>query len=164
MKKDLSFGFILFAILLFVAVITPVSAVTIGSSAAETIISTPVSTTASTPFVSATVSSSTPTVGDAVTISGQETGGNISAGVQIWVFAGSYVNVTTAPVLTDGSFSKTYSTAGFPPAIYYVFVQNPGPDGQFNVDLQDTGVYSGEVVNTRTGGLIFNFTGNRKCA
>ena len=48
---------------------------------------------------------------------------------------------------------------GFPPATYYIFVQSPGDDGVFNMDLQSSGVYSGDVVNTQTGALLFNFTG-----
>ena len=87
------------------------------------------------PFISATVSSTTPLVGEPVTISGVATGGNLASGVQIWIFAGNYVNVTTVPVNADGTFSKTYQTTGLPPATYYVFVQSPGPDGIFDIDL-----------------------------
>ena len=96
------------------------------------------------PFVSATVSSLEPTVGQPVTISGVETGGNVSAGVQIWIFAGEYVNVQNVPVNADGTFSKTYDTTGYPLATYYVFVQNPGPDGKFGVGLQTSGAYAGQ--------------------
>jgi len=117
------------------------------------------SATAAKPTISATVSSTDPTVGDTVTISGVATGSNLASGVQIWVFAGHYVNVTTVPVNADGTFSKTYQTTGLPPATYYVFVQSPGPDGVFNIDLIDTGIYSGQVVNTKTNTMIFNFTG-----
>ena len=117
------------------------------------------SATAAKPTISATVSSTDPTVGDTVTISGVATGSNLASGVQIWVFAGHYVNVTTVPVNADGTFSKTYQTTGLPPATYYVFVQSPGPDGVFNIDLIDTGIYSGQVINTKTNTMIFNFTG-----
>jgi hypothetical protein len=160
MKKDHSFGFAVFILLLLAVVaIAPVSAVTVGSSASQTIISTPVATTAVKPFVSATISSTTPTVGDMVTISGKTTGSNFTSGVQIWIFAGNYVNVTTVPVSADGSYSKTSSTAGLPPAMYYVFVQDPGPDGILDLDLQEAGLYSGQVVDSLTGALVFNFTG-----
>jgi hypothetical protein len=94
-----------------------------------------------------------------VTISGVATGGDLSAGVQIWVFAGNYVNVTTVPVQADGSYSATYQTTGFPPATYYVFVQSPGVDGKFNIKLETTGKFSGQVVDTATGALLVNFTG-----
>jgi hypothetical protein len=161
MKKDLSFGFAVFILLLLAVVaIAPVSAVTVGSSAGQTIISTPVATTTVVkPFVSATISSTTPTVGDMVTISGKTTGSNVTSGVQIWIFAGNYVNVSTVPVSADGSYSKTASTAGLPPAMYYVFVQDPGPDGILDLDLQEAGLYSGQVVDSLTGALVFNFTG-----
>jgi hypothetical protein len=160
MKSDLSFGCaVSILLLLAIVIIGPVSAVTIGSSAATTIISTPAASAVAKSFINATVSSVTPVVGDPVTISGMETGGNVTNGVQIWVFAGNYVNVSTVPVKADGSYSKTYSTAGLPPATYYVFVQNPGPDGDLDIDLQEAGVYSGQVVDTMTGALIFNFTG-----
>jgi hypothetical protein len=109
--------------------------------------------------VTANASAATVVVGEPVTISGSVTGGTIHEDVQIWVFAGNYVNVTTVPVKSDGTFSMTYATAGFPPAIYYVFVQAPGDDGVFDLDLAQSGVYSGQVVTAKTGALLFNFTG-----
>jgi len=116
-------------------------------------------TTAAQPFISAEVSPAQAAVGDPVTVSGVATGGNLTAGVQIWAFAGNYVNVSTVPVNTDGTFSKTYQTAGLPPATYYVIVQSPGKDGSLNIVMDTTGSYSGQVVNTKTGNLVFNFTG-----
>jgi len=65
----------------------------------------------------------------------------------------------SVPVNADGTYSRTYNTTGLPPATYYVFVQSPGPNGNYNIDLQESGVYSGQVVNTQTNVLIFNFTG-----
>jgi hypothetical protein len=53
-------------------------------------------------------------------------------------------------------FSKTYNTAGLPPATYYVFVKHPGADN--NLEIMTTG-YSGQVINMDTGAVIFNFTG-----
>jgi hypothetical protein len=82
--------------------------------------------------------------------------GTITSGVQIWVFAGNYVNVNTVPVSADGTFSKTYNTTGLPPATYYVFVQYPGADD--NLEIMTKG-YSGQVTNMDTGAVIFNFTG-----
>lgn len=63
------------------------------------------------------------------------------------------------PVKSDGTFSSTYLTTGLPPATYFVFVQSPGNDGVFNMDLQSSGIYSGDVKNTQTGALLFSFTG-----
>jgi len=119
---------------------------------------TPAGTTAAAlgakPYVTATVSASSVTAGTPITISGTSTGS--APEVQIWVFAGNYVNVSTVPVNTDGTYSKTYNTAGIPAGTYYVFVQNPGDDDKIQVTT--SGVY-GAVVNTNTGAVIFNFTG-----
>jgi hypothetical protein len=109
--------------------------------------------------VNATVSAGRPAVGDPVTISGTVSGSMISSGIQIWVFAGNYVNVSTIPVNPDKTFFRTYASTGFPPATYYVFVQSPGPNGDYNIDFQESGIYSGQIVNTKTNALIFNFTG-----
>jgi len=152
MKKSVSLGFaVLTFVLLAALLVLPVSGA-VDSSAATT-------ATAAKPFISATVSSVAPTVGEPVTISGVATGANLASGVQIWIFAGNYINATTVPVNADGTFSKTYPTTGLPPAMYYVFVQSPGPDGTFSIDLIDAGIYSGQVVNTKTNAMIFNFTG-----
>jgi len=117
------------------------------------------STDTAKPFISATVSSITPVVGDPVTISGIASGGNLTAGVQIWVFAGNYINVTTAPVNAKGEFSKTYQTTGLPAATYYSFVQSPSTDGTLDIVETDANGFAGQVINTKTGATIFNFTG-----
>jgi hypothetical protein len=155
MNKSLSSGIAVISLVLLAALLVlPVSGVDNQTTAMTTS-----AAAGAKPFISATVSSATPTVGDPVTISGVATGGNLASGVQIWVFAGNYVNVTTVPVNADGTFSKTSPTSGLPPAIYYVFVQSPSTDGTFDIDLYDAGIYSGQVVNTRTKATIFNFTG-----
>ena len=74
----------------------------------------------------------------------------------MWIFAGNYVNVTNVPVNGTGFYSKTINTAEFPQAYYYIFIQHPGSDSKFNINSRG---YSGEVVNTNTGAVIFNFTG-----
>jgi hypothetical protein len=153
MKRSVSLGTVILALaVLAMLVVLPVS----GAMVVATIATVAPGVR---PSVTATISSMIPSVGDPVTISGVATGGNLSAGVRIWVFAGNYVNVSTVPVNAGGTYSKTYQTAGFPPATYYVFVQSPGNDGTFALGLDDTGAYSGQVVNTRTGALLFNFTG-----
>jgi len=108
------------------------------------------------PSITASVSPSSPKVGDTVVISGSAKGGNLTPGVSMWIFAGNYVNVTTVPVNNNGFYSKSIQTSEFPPAYYYIFVQHPGSDNRFNVDVKG---FSGEVVNTNTGTVIFNFTG-----
>lgn len=111
------------------------------------------------PYISATASPSKAVIGEPVTVSGEATGGNLTDGVQIWVFAGNYVNVTTVPVNADGTYSRTYQTTGLPAALYYVIVQSPGKDGSLNIVMETTGQYSGQVMNTRTGKPVFTFTG-----
>ena len=85
-------------------------------------------------WVSATLSSQTVTAGNPVTVSGWVAGGNLAAGVQIWIISGNYIDVSIVPVNANGDFSKTYQTAGLPPAIYYMVVQVPGYDGKFTVE------------------------------
>lgn len=117
------------------------------------------STVTEVPYISATATPAKAVIGEPVTISGVATGGNLTSGVQIWVFAGNYVNVTTVPVNTDGTYSKVYQTTGLPAALYYVIVQSPGKDGSLNIVMDTTGQYSGQVMNTKTGKPIFTFTG-----
>jgi hypothetical protein len=77
----------------------------------------------------------------------------------IWIFAGSYLDVSMAPVNPDGSYAKTYSTDRLPAATYYVFVQSPGNDGDFALVVDATGPYAGQVVDANDGSLLINFTG-----
>jgi hypothetical protein len=154
------------------AVLLVIALLVLPVSGAVTVASAPVSTTAASattaavatatpakPFISATVTPADPAVGTPVTISGVTSGANLSAGVQIWIFAGNYVNVSTTAVNADGTFSKTFDSTGLPAATYYVFVQSPGPDGIFGVTMQSTGQYAGQVTNAQTGATIFTFTG-----
>jgi hypothetical protein len=125
-------------------------------------VSLPVSAVAGTnetsgPSINITVMPISPVVGDIVTISGTARGGNLTPGVRLWIFAGNYVNVTNVPVDSSGNFQKIINTTSYPPAYYYLFVQHPGSDNKFNIDVSG---YSGEVVNENTGEVIFNFTGN----
>jgi len=160
MKKPMYSAIAVAALVLLAALmVLPVSGMVAPENAASTTSPAATGTPAAKPFISATISSQTPAVGDPVTISGVATGGNLASGVQIWLFAGNYVNVTTAPVNADGTFARTYSTAGIPPATVYVFVQSPSTDGTLDIDLYDAGIYSGQVVNTRTKATIFTFTG-----
>jgi hypothetical protein len=159
MKMSRSYGMIICALICIAAcIILPVSGVATPAPTTGSAIN---STDAASqkPYVSATASPSQPNIGDPATISGVATGGNLTAGVQIWVFAGNYVNVTTVPVNADGTFSKTYQTTGLPAATYYVIVQSPGDNGILDIAMQTTGPYSGHVTNAKTGADIFTFTG-----
>jgi hypothetical protein len=139
-------------------IILPVSGLVVSTTTAGPA-TTAAAAAAQSPTVSASASPVQQNIGDPVTIRGVATGGNLTEGVQIWVFAGNYINITTVPVNADGTFSKTLQTAGLPQATYYVIVQSPGNDGLLNIVMQTTGQYSGEVTNARTGADIFNFTG-----
>lgn len=112
------------------------------------------STAGSAPYVSATVSAASVPAGTPVTVSGVSTGPGSS--VQVWAFAGNYLNVSTVAVNADGTYAKTFDTTGLPAATYYVFVQNPGSDSTLDVAVSG---YSGTVVDAGTGAVIFNFTG-----
>jgi hypothetical protein len=166
MNSSRSSGLAACAVILLIAfLILPVSGAVSAVAEPAATSATPSTTTAAAaatpakPFISATVSPADAGVGTPVTISGVTSGANLSAGVQIWIFAGNYVNVSTAPVNADGTFSKTFDTTGLPAATYYIFVQSPGTDGAFGITMQSSGQYSGQVINVRTGATIFTFTG-----
>ncbi len=147
MTRTISYWMIAALLVAAVICILPVSGA-YGSPEATTASATPVK-----PFVSATVSAASVTAGTPVTVSGVAQG---ASAVQIWAFAGNYVNVTSVPVSADGKYSKTYDTTGLPAATYYVVVQNPGSDSTLSVT---TSGLSGAVVDTKTGSPVFNFTG-----
>jgi hypothetical protein len=161
MKKFVPLGIAFIAIVLLAALLVlPVSGAAAPTNAVITTSPTGVYHTAAKTFISVTVSPAVPSVGDTVWVTGVAEGSNLTSGVQIWVFAGNYVNVTTVPIDANGySYRNGYNTAGLPPAMYYVFAQSPAADGQFDIDFIDTGIYSGRVVNTNTNAMIFNFTG-----
>jgi hypothetical protein len=166
MKKCVSHGIVSLVIIAALAVL-PVSAMVypppaISQTGVNTTIpgnSDIIATMAAQHFVSATASPGSPSAGEPVTIRGRVTGGVLSEGVQIWVFAGDYVNVSRIPVNADGTFSHSFPTTGLPQATYYAYIQSPGANGMFNIDLDKWGIYSGQVVNTVTNAIIFNFTG-----
>lgn len=157
MKRAYSPGSILCTLLLIALLAFPASGADASTEANSTVLAS--SAPPGQPFISAEVVPSQATVGEPVTVSGVATGGNLTSGVQIWVFAGNYINVSTAPVNADNTYSKTYQTAGLPPATYYVIVQSPGKNGNLDIVMETTGQFSGQVVNTNTGDLVFNFTG-----
>ena len=153
MKPNTRFQFTIIIVILVMAalVVLPVSGAVVPPMATVTTNS---ATQAINSYVTATVSAPSITAGQPVTISGTSTGP--ATEVQIWIFAGNYVNVTTVPVNSDGTYSKTYATAGLPQATYYVFVQSPGTDNKLQII---TSGYSGQAVNANTKAVIFNFTG-----
>jgi hypothetical protein len=114
---------------------------------------------ASDPSLSAMVSTTEPAAGEPVTVSGYAEGGNLTAGVRVWVFGGNYVNVTTVPVGSNGAFSATFQTKDLPKGNYYILAEGAGNDGAFDLDLSRTGEYSFEIVNPKTGTKVMTFTG-----
>ncbi len=161
-KPDSSTRTIVIATVILTALmVLPVSGVVTSSNPASATTTSTAAISASTPsyYVTASVTTGTPVVGDPVTIFGTAAGDTVPTAVQIWLFAGNYVNVTTVPVDVAGDFSLTYSTTGLPPATYYVFVESPGPNADFNIDLAESGGFAGQVINTATSSLIFNLTG-----
>jgi hypothetical protein len=150
MKPIRVFSLILVAALAAAFCVLPVMAVAPDATTAAA----SASVTAGKPFVSATVSAATVTAGTPVTVSGVSVGPGNS--VQIWVFAGNYVNVSTVPVNpADNTYAKTYDTTGLPAATYYVFVQNPGADNALGIT---TDGYAGTVVD-KNGTTLFKFSG-----
>lgn len=160
MKLSFSHGFLIGIVLLIALLVLPVSGANVSANTtAGSVLAVAANVTTNEPFISASVSPLKATIGEPVTVSGVATGGNLTGGVQVWVFAGNYVNVSTVPVNADGTFSKVYPTVGLPPALYYVIVQSPGKNGMLDIAMETTGQYSGQVVNTKTGKNVFNFTG-----
>jgi hypothetical protein len=111
------------------------------------------------PSLSAMVSSTEPAAGEPVTVSGFAEGGNLTAGVRVWIFGGNYINVTTVPVGENGAFSTTYQTKNLPAGNYHILAEGAGNDGAFDLDLTKTGEYSFDVINPKTGTKVMTFTG-----
>lgn len=121
------------------------------------------------PFVSATASQSTVAKGDKVFITGTAEGDPSS--VQIWIMGKNYAAVNTESVNSDSSFSyeiKQETTKDMSSGQYFVVVQHPMQNKQFDVYLGTTGTDNGYVLNrllvasqaaTGTGSHIFKLLG-----
>ena len=131
--------------LIFALVVLPVAGITNGTAADSQ----------GKPTISATLSAAFVTPGQSIRVMGIATG-KVTEGVQVWIFAGNYVNVSTVPVNPSGTFSSTYNTTGLPPAKYYVIVQHPGSDNSLQITTSGD---TGQVINRKTNTTIFNFTG-----
>jgi PGF-CTERM protein len=89
------------------------------------------------PFVSATASQSTVAKGDRIYITGTAEG-QPSPGVAIWVLGKNYANYQTESVNSDSSFEfeiKQEDTKGLTSGQYFVVVQHPMANNQFDIDL-----------------------------
>ena len=139
MHKNTRFVCGLLALQLIVALLVlPVSAATEGK-----------------PTISASLSTVYLKAGQPLTVQGIATG-QATEGVQIWIFAGSYLNVSTVAVNPSGTFSNAYITTALAPAKYYVIVQHPGVDNSLQISTKGN---TGEVINRKTNATVFSFTG-----
>ncbi len=121
------------------------------------------------PFVSATASQSTVAKGDRLYISGTAEG-QPSPGVAIWILGKNYALYQTESVNADSSFKfefKQADTKSLTSGQYFVVVQHPMANNQFDIDLNpsQSGRIGGaglvyvrnEVLgSTSTGGLGTN--------
>jgi len=93
------------------------------------------------PFVSATASQSTVAKGDRIYITGTAEG-QPSPGVAIWILGKNYAFRQTESVNSDSSFSfevKQEETKSLTSGQYFVVVQHPMANNQFDIDLNPGG-------------------------
>jgi hypothetical protein len=93
------------------------------------------------PFVSATASQSTVAQGDMIFITGTATG-NPLPGIQIWIFGENSNIQKIVSVNSDGSFSLKLDgkdTKELSPGQYFVIVQHPMTNNEFDVYPDDNG-------------------------
>jgi PGF-CTERM protein len=104
------------------------------------------------PFVSATASQSTVAQGDKLFITGTAEGQ--PASVQIWILGKNYDLKDTSSVNADSSFSyevKSGVTNSLYAGQYFVVVQHPMQNGQFDIDTTGTRPADVYVVNKMLG-------------
>jgi PGF-CTERM protein len=122
------------------------------------------------PFVSATASQSTVAKGDRVYITGTAEG-QPSPGVAIWILGKNYAVYQTESVNSDSSFSyevKQADTKTLTSGQYFVVVQHPMANNQFDIDLNPsasgrlagaTPIYVRNEVLGTTGTNVFLING-----
>ena len=108
------------------------------------------------PYVSGTVSTASVTAGQPVTISGVATG-NMTPGVEIWIFGNNYAKQANVPVDANGSYSYSFDTTGLSPQQYFVLIQDPGLNGVFGLSYNSG---TGYIVNTAGGTNIAQVMNN----
>jgi PGF-CTERM protein len=102
------------------------------------------------PFVSATASQSTVAKGDRIYITGTAEG-NPSPGVAIWILGKNYAFYQTESVNSDSSFKyevKQEDTKTLTSGQYFVVVQHPMANNQFDIDLDPS--RSGRLMGAET--------------
>ena len=93
--------------------------------------------------------------GKPLTVQGIATG-QATEGVQIWIFAGNYLNVRYCCGQSFRYILKRLYYTGLAPAKYYVIVQHPGVDNSLQITTKGN---TGQVINRKTNATIFSFTG-----
>jgi len=107
--------------------------------------------------------SSAPSIanGDPVYIRGIATG-HPSNGLQVWLFGNNYMKISTISTNADNSYEyelKPADTRTLSPGQYFVLVQHPMMNGQFDITYNSA---TGSVINRQlgTGTSIFQLTGS----
>jgi trimeric autotransporter adhesin len=98
----------------------------------------------------ATTEMSTIANGDTVTLQGIATG-HPRNGLQVWVIGNNYLKISSVMVNDDNTFSfelKSADTLNLAPGQYFVVVQHPMMNGQFDVYYDAS---SGSVINRQLG-------------
>ena len=99
--------------------------------------------------------------GDPVYIHGIATG-HPQNGLQVWLFGNNYMKISTVSTNADNSYEyelKPADTRALAPGQYYVLVQHPMMNGQFDIYYDAA---TGQVVNRQLGAgtSIFQLTGS----
>ena len=122
------------------------------------------------PFVSATASQSTVAKGDRIYITGTAEG-QPSPGVAIWVLGKNYALYRTESVNSDSSFKyeiKQEDTKTLTSGQYFVVVQHPMANNQFDIDLNPsasgrlsgpTAIYVRNEILNKVGADVFLING-----
>lgn len=108
-----------------------------------------------TPTMTANLASSTIIRGDPITISGTTTG-NLSR-IAVWVIGDNQGNRFETIPTTDGRFTLTLENAmtnNYPDGTYFVIVQHPGNNGEFDTALDNS---KGYTRNGQTKKYVMNF-------
>lgn len=117
------------------------------------------------PFISAVTSGTNVAKGDKIVIRGIAEG-NPSSGVQIWILGKNYFAVNTQSVDNDATFTyeiPASTTNSMYPGQYFVVIQHPMQNGEFDIyyekDTQDIGRVYNRQLGIDSGSAIFALTG-----
>ena len=97
--------------------------------------------------------------GDPVYIRGIATG-HPQAGLQVWFIGYNFAKVSTVQVNADNTYEyelQKSDTANLATGQYFVLIQHPMMNGQFDVTYDAS---SGAVTDVQTGKILYKFTGS----